>query len=290
MSAGAERVTYTGDIMKIRTRGFGIALATWCLSWLCLPAGAQSPASQPSPKTPDGRPDLTGIWFSTGGTLPFEFDTKKSADGSIATTFRKDSNTMQVFKSSFMPYANPPQYKPEFQARLKEIQAGNLNRQDNTFVCGQAGLPRVGPPEQISQTAGQVVFLNTDLAGMAFRVVPLDGRPHRDTDPSFYGVGVGHWEGDTLVVDSRNFVTDTWMGEEGFFHSEQMRVIERFRRVGDTIEYNVTVEDPGVLAQPWVKPARILTKSDRPLEEPYPCDPQVARVSFDTGRHDQRGK
>ena len=101
---------------------------------------------------------------------------------------------------------------------------------------------------------------------------------------------MGHWEGDTLVVDTRNFVTDTWMGEKGYFHSPRMRVIEQFRRVGDTIVYNVTVDDLGVLTHPWIKPTHILLTSDKPFDESLPCDATQAAVSFDWGRHDQRGR
>jgi hypothetical protein len=75
---------------------------------------------------------------------------------------------------------------------------------------------------------------------------------------------VGRWEGDTLVLDAISFVDSTWLGRGGLFHSELMHVIERFTRQGDVMLYDTTVEDPGVLVQPWVLPTRILQRSTNP--------------------------
>ena len=65
---------------------------------------------------------------------------------------------------------------------------------------------------------------------------------------------MGRWEGDTLVIDSIAFIDTTWMGRGGFFHSDRMHVVERFTRQGDALLYDVTVEDPEVLVEPWVFP------------------------------------
>ena len=65
---------------------------------------------------------------------------------------------------------------------------------------------------------------------------------------------MAHWEGDTLVIDSISFIDTTWLGRGGFFHSDRMHVVERFTRQGDALMYDVTVEDPEVLVEPWVLP------------------------------------
>ena len=75
------------------------------------------------------------------------------------------------------------------------------------------------------------------------------------------GYTVGRWEGDTLVLDSIGFSDETWLGRGGFFHSDQMRVVEKFTRTGNQILYEVTVEDPEVLVKPWVMPSRTLRLS-----------------------------
>jgi hypothetical protein len=75
---------------------------------------------------------------------------------------------------------------------------------------------------------------------------------------------VGHWEGDTLVLDSIAFTDATWLGRGGYFHSDQMHVIEKFTRQGDALLYDVTVEDPGVLVEPYVIPTRTLRRNPNP--------------------------
>ena len=94
-----------------------------------------------------------------------------------------------------------------------------------------------------------------------YRIMPTDGRAHSEDarfDLTYLGNTVGRWEGDTLVLDSIGFIDTTWLGRGGFFHSDQMRVVERFRRQGDALLYDVTVEDPEVLLEPYVLPTRTL--------------------------------
>jgi hypothetical protein len=81
---------------------------------------------------------------------------------------------------------------------------------------------------------------------------------------------VGHWEGDTLVVDVTRLTDETWMGDNGLFHSRKLHVTERLRRAGDTIQYQVTAEDPDVLQKPWTL-SRTLTLQPDALEEAAPC-------------------
>ena len=75
------------------------------------------------------------------------------------------------------------------------------------------------------------------------------------------GVTAGRWEGDTLVLDSIGFIDTTWIGRGGFFHSGEMHVVEKFTRQGDTLLYDVTIEDPEVLLEPWVFPTRVIRRN-----------------------------
>jgi hypothetical protein len=87
------------------------------------------------------------------------------------------------------------------------------------------------------------------------------------------GDSVGKWEGDTLVVDVTGFNEETWLEWPGYFHTNKMHVIERLRREGNTLHYQVTVEDPDVLTQPWVMDERIMRLNTAPMvqiEDP-PC-------------------
>ena len=88
----------------------------------------------------------------------------------------------------------------------------------------------------------------------------FDERAIRQT--KYTGHSVGHWEGDTLVIESSGFTPETWLARGGFFHSEDMKVFERFTRKGDQMLYEVTVEDPQVLLQPWKQNPMLMSIAD----------------------------
>jgi hypothetical protein len=88
-------------------------------------------------------------------------------------------------------------------------------------------------------------------------MVPITGEPPDPSRPnnySFMGYSTGRWEGDSLVIESIGFTDETWLARGGWFHSDKMRVIEKFTRAGNQTTYDVTVEDPEVLLEPWVMP------------------------------------
>ena len=145
------------------------------------------------------------------------------------------------------------------------------NKNDPVMTCQPLGIPREGPPRRIMQTDNEVVFFyqGGDAGGGygEYRIIPTDDRKHdpkKAIEATYLGYTVGRWEGDTLVLDSISFVDSTWLGRGGLFHSELMHVVERFKRQGDVILYDVTVEDPGVLVEPWVLPTRMLQRSTNP--------------------------
>jgi hypothetical protein len=110
---------------------------------------------------------------------------------------------------------------------------------------------------QLIQTPGLLVMLIE--YPMDFRVIHTDGRAHsQDPDPTFNGESVAHWEGDTLVIDTIAIDTRLWnFGTPEWSHSEQEHVIERISRPSKNyIIHQVTIEDPVVLAKPWVSAPR----------------------------------
>ena len=159
------------------------------------------------------------------------------------------------------------------------------------MTCQPLGIPRHGPPRRIVQSDRDVIFFYTQYAdggGGAgeYRIIPIDGRKHdpqrAQTLSTYMGYTVGRWEGDTLILDSIGFTDETWMGRGGKFHSDQMRVVERFTRKGNTLLYEVTVEDPVVLAEPWVMNPRTLrlTNNATIIPERGSCsDSELAEVS-----------
>ena len=128
------------------------------------------------------------------------------------------------------------------------------------FGTANVSLWGLGFLGQIVQTPKLVVMLTETYH--SFRIIPTDGRKHRDeVPPSYRGDSVGHWEGDTLVVDETNFADTNWMFAEGnaSFHSDALHIVERYRRVdANTIEVEARVEDPKVLTGPWTVPRQTL--------------------------------
>ena len=228
-------------------------------------AAAAAPAAAESKKTPrlsNGHPDLSGVWAARS----MQFKTT-SKNGSVDITYPTG-----VAKPRTGPDPDAPKYKPQYQAQVADL-GKRQDFVDKVFVCGRPGVPRLGAPAKIMQTPAEAVLLYQYYpVGDFFRVVPTDGTGYNeDLEPTYNGDAVGHWEGDTLVVVSKNFVTDTWFGEDGWIHGPNMTVTERFRRQGDALFYQVTVDDPDMLSEPWKKKEQELTLShDRVLESP-PC-------------------
>ena len=146
------------------------------------------------------------------------------------------------------------------------------NREDPIMTCAPMGLPRQGPPRRIFQTDKDITMLypaGGDGGGgySDFRVIPTDGREidqRQLIQTKFLGHSVGHYEGDTLVIESIGFVPTTWLARGGFFHSENMKVTERFTRKGNQMLYEARVEDPDVLLQPYDLPPMLMTTGDGP--------------------------
>jgi len=237
-------------------------------------------ATRPTPKMADGHPDLNGVWHHFFGIGTIE---KVGESFVIGGAFGPKSGAL---------YATPlndakPEYKPAFAAKLKSLN-DNQVKEDPALHCMPPGVPRLGPPHQIVHMPKQAIFLYADNTGNQWRVIPLDGRPH-GTDPelaaTYNGDSVGRWEGDTLVVDVTRLTDETWLGDNGLFHSRKLHVTERLRRVGDTIQYQVTAEDPEVLQKPWTL-SRTLTLQPDALEEAAPCVDKDAAHYVTLEHHD----
>jgi hypothetical protein len=221
--------------------------------------------SEATPHAADGKPDLTGLWAPLNR---FHMIVRKDAQGRTIKLLypepdssEAEGDAQRVAQRKADP--NQPPYKPDLLAKVRYLE-DHTNQFDGDLHCMPPGVPRIGAPQQIVQIPGQVVFLYNVGAigngtGNYYRVFPTDGRAHRtDLEPSYFGDSVGHWDSDTLVVDVIGFNDLSWIGSDGRFHSEAMHVIERFTRSGDTLKYEVTVEDPNVFTKPWQMNPRVL--------------------------------
>jgi hypothetical protein len=249
-------------------------------------AGGAAQQNVSTPRTPDGHPDLSGMWGGGGGggggdkpdekgnltvlfkQRPCSEQQKDLGNCAQAVNFERDSGVEQRMDPI-------PMYKPEFWERVQYLDREGI-KEDPTFHCKPAGVPRMGPPAKIVQTATELLFLYQQ--GNIFRVIPIDGRPHdpiKSQDTTWYGDAVGKWEGNTMVIDIVGFNDESWLGWPGWLHSNNMHVIERYTRNGNTLTWQATVEDPDVLLAPFVTEPRTLRLNPNPkatLIEDLPCE------------------
>ena len=219
------------------------------LSVAAVPVLAAQPAKpKPVPRMADGHPDLSGVWWGGADVGGRGF---RVGGGGSGTGAAAQSPTFTAL------------YTPAAAAKAKTLS----DKDDPTLRCLPTAfgtlnvrLWNVGAVGQIVATPKMVVMLQETFHD--YQLVPTDGRPHReDQPPTHRGDAVGHWEGDTFVVDVNNFTDESWIWAEGrvSFHSDAMHVIERYRRVdADTLVIDATVEDPKVLTAPWKVPTQTL--------------------------------
>jgi len=249
------------------------------------PGAAGVPGAYVPPRTPDGQPDMQGMWLPGGEGLPMERASivlpppAARGDGAPAPVGggRGGGGRGGAALRPTM-IVDPPDGKVPFQPWALAKRAEIIDNQDKfEFVdprvrCLPAGVPRINLPivfntYQILQTPGHVVFLYE--WSHLYRDIPLDGRPHVDPKIRLWmGDPRGHWEGNTLVVDSTNFTDKTHLlgngapavgvpagaltGGQGVFHSEALHVVERFTMAdANTIAYEATLEDPKVFTRPF---------------------------------------
>jgi hypothetical protein len=240
----------------------------------------QTASTAVTPRMADGHPDMTGNWqgppLAIGGGGNRRCTPTQVKGGGInpetGCTTAQDNfwvdyewispSRFGLTGSEATLKPSHPMYRPEFWDKIQALDQWT-NKEDPIMTCQPMGMPREGTPARILQSASDVIFLYTtsDYGGgnIEFRDIPTDGRKRQDTAEAYYnGLSIGRWEGDTLVIESTNFVDTTWFGRGGLFHSADMRMVEKLTRKGDEILYQVTIEDPDVLIEPWVMPDRIL--------------------------------
>ncbi len=137
--------------------------------------------------------------------------------------------------------------------------------------CFQPGVPRatyMAEPFQIFQTEGKVVIVYQHVH--AYRIIYTDSRPHYEGIEFYMGDSRGRWEENTLVVDVKNFMPGTWLDMAGNYHTEALRVVERYTRTGpNSMTYEAAIEDSNLFTSPWTVrvPLRRLTASDAQIVE-----------------------
>jgi hypothetical protein len=201
-------------------------------------AQAQPPSDRDRPRTetprlPDGTVDLggNGVW-----DLPY-------------------ITNMAVRMVGYKEGDQPPML--DWTRAMWNYNRANNVKYDPEGFCLPPGGPRsMGTPypAEIIQDRDRIVFI-FEGGGHVWREIHMDGRPQQSLDelnPTYFGHSVGHWEGDTLVVDTLGYNEKTWIDFNGYMHSGQLHTIERISRpFKEVLHYEATFDDPGAYSAPW---------------------------------------
>jgi hypothetical protein len=217
-------------------------------------------------RLPDGHPNWTGFWTPVGGLLDQNF-----GPGSRAPPPQK-SNGAQARVVPQAELRSP--YKERYQALLDAAARGEVGR-DPAALCLPPGMPRMMRAVygiEILQTPGQVTITSEWQA--ASRRIWTDGRRHPDALdllPTYSGHSIGHWEGDTLVVETVGVRTDVLLDQSGLPISKRLVLTEKFRESPERLlEDEVTIDDAEVFTAPWKLVYRYRYRPDLSLQE-YVC-------------------
>jgi hypothetical protein len=210
----------------------------------------------PPPRTADGKPDFSGLWEparapggrggqSMNGTPPLPFPIPSSPDDPPVAQF---FNIGAGFKDGLLPFTP---WAKELRAERK----GNDNKDNPDALCEPLGLTQLHmhpQPRKIVQTPREIVVLYE--ANGNTRQILTDGRrlPNNNPTPWWYGYSVGHWDGDTLVVETSGFRDDVWLDVEGSPLTSTGKMTERWRRLKfGLMQIDITIEDPKAYTKPF---------------------------------------
>ncbi|HEY6341442.1 MAG TPA: hypothetical protein VIY49_08125 [Bryobacteraceae bacterium] len=214
----------------------------------------------PAPRTPEGHPDLSGLW----NRISPKYSRNIAAD------------------------LKPDEIQPSAQALVKQREE-DLGKDYMNVLCVPLGPGYTTAADstgsemmKIVQTPALILILNPDLT---YRQIFLDGRSLETApNPSWMGYSVGRWEGDTLVVESFGYNDRTWLDHDGHPHSEALRVTERYRRRDfGHLDLEVTFSDPAVYARPWTVAVRAELEPDTELLE-WVCNENGAGLEHWVGK------
>ena len=225
---------------EVTVRRGGMLALAWALAtggsaaaqWLSLPlpgtprtADGKPNLNAPAPRTADGRPDLSGIWLNENRRV----NENLAPDGA---------------EVPMLPWA----------ADLYRHRQQTMGYDRPMTRCMPHGVPDAvtSPyPFKFIQTPGVTLILYEEFH--KYRQIHTDGRALPvDPDPAYYGYSVGHWDGETFVVDTAGFKEGSWLDNGGHPHTEALRISERFRRINfGRLQLDVTVDDPNAYSRPW---------------------------------------
>jgi hypothetical protein len=244
MQDGGEEAQMGNGLRGARLAG-AVAVFMTALQLSLIPHASAAEAYK-APRTADGKADLNGIWQALN-TANWDLQEHAARPGVVVALGAAGAVPagLGVVEGNEIPYL------PAAAAKRKENFENRLTA-DPEIKCYLPGVPRatyMPYPFQIVQTP-QFILMAYEFAGAA-RTIYMDKAPPNPVD-SWMGHSVGHWEGDTLVVDVTRLNDQTWFDRAGNFHSDALHVVERYTPLSaDALTYDVTIEDPKVFSRPW---------------------------------------
>jgi hypothetical protein len=215
------------------------------------------PNGGPAPRMADGKPDLSGRYYPN------------KAGRMLQGGYRLGNDIMEQYDPAVTPQEDPV-FRPETKAKYQYPTPYGICAPGGTPTSITTQATEHGPMELVQRPG--VLWILTEFP-QTIRRIPTDGRPHsKNPDSSFNGESVGHWEGDTLVVDTiaidermRNISVGRRGDANAWTHSKEERVIERFTRTSENyLTYQLTVIDPVVLMKPFVSAPMVWTLAQDP--------------------------
>ena len=212
----------------------------------CAPTAPSTPAAYRAPRTPEGTPDLNGIW-QANNNANWNIEAHPAKQGPVIALGAAFSVPpgMGVVDVDELPYL------PEALAK-RNANAASWMTLDPEVKCFMPGIPRatyMPYPFQIVQSADNVLF--TYEYASASRIVRMNSQ-EKSPAPAWMGWSLGRWEGETLVIDVIDHMEETWFDRAGNHHSDQLKVTERYTAIdANTLQYEATIEDPKVFSKPW---------------------------------------
>jgi hypothetical protein len=201
----------------------------------------------PAPRTPDGQPDLSGLWQ------------------------RNESPYSEDIAADLKPGEVQPWAETLVQRRVEDLSKEHMSVQCLPWGPNYSNSARMA---KIVQTPSLIVMLDE---GLTYRQIFMDGRPlETDPNPSWMGYSVGHWDGNTLVVDSFGYNDRTWLDHTGHPHTTALRMTERYRRPDfGHLQIEITLNDPSVYARPWTVALNAALAADTEMLEAV-CNESIA--------------
>ncbi len=206
------------------------------------------PPARPTPRLPDGRvnlgpePGQKGVWEGNAGST-LATNIRRGIDNPLMNL----PTNLKISEVPFQPWARA----------LYDYRQATTTKDDPHTRCKPSGGPRLFHTpygfEFLDMPELKRIYMVEVGGPHTWRVIYMDGREHpKDLEPSYFGHSVGHWESDTLVVDTVGFNEKFWLTREGIPHTEFLHLTEHFTRTdSNTLKYEATIDDPGAYTRPW---------------------------------------